>query len=237
MLVIICGGGRTASQLARILVSEKHQVRLVEHRPEILTRIHKELPTEAIFEGNPLDPEVLDSAGAGDANVLAATTTEDEANLTLCYIARTRYGIPRTIARINNPRNAWLFNELFHVDVAVSQADIMASVIQEEMSLGDMMTLLKLRRGNYSLVEEKIPAGAPAVGAAIMDLKLPEKCVIAAIIRHGEVVVPRGATVFEVGDEVLAVTDTEGAKQLARLFSNGENTNGRQNGQARVITN
>jgi trk system potassium uptake protein TrkA len=94
----------------------------------------------------------------------------------------------------------------------------MASLIMEEMSMGDMMTLLKLRRGRYSLVEEKIPPQAKVLGQAIKDIRFPEQCVIAAIIRHGEIVVPRGATVFEAGDEVLAVTDRAGATQLAELF-------------------
>jgi trk system potassium uptake protein TrkA len=132
---------------------------------------------------------------------------------------RKRYKVPRTIARINNPRDAWLFDARFCVDVAVNQADLLASLIQEEMSRGDMMTLLKLRRGNYSLVEEKIPKGAKAVGIEIRNLGLPEKVVIAAIIRHGEIILPRGVTPLEEEDEVLAVTDKEGASQLAKLFS------------------
>jgi len=103
----------------------------------------------------------------------------------------------------------------------------MASIIEEEMSMGDMMTLLKLRRGNYSLVEEKIPEGAPAIGQQIKDIALPDQCVIAAIIRSGEVVVPRGATVFKAGDEVLAVTDVEGARQLAKFFTGVRRQNGR----------
>ncbi|MHB0924603.1 MAG: potassium channel family protein [Bellilinea sp.] len=227
MFVIITGGGRTGAQLARILVSENHQVRLIESRPEILEHIHRELPTEVIFEGNPIDPNVLEAAGASKAEVLAACTPDDEANLIICFLARNRFKIPRTIARINNPRNAWLFDDTFHVDVAVNQAAIMASIIEEEMSMGDMMTLLKLRRGNYSLVEEKIPEGAPALGKPIMELSFPERCVIAAIIRHGEVVVPRGSTVFEAGDEVLAVTDADGAVQLAKLFAGPRKINGR----------
>jgi trk system potassium uptake protein TrkA len=105
------------------------------------------------------------------------------------------------------------------VDVAVNQANILAGLIQEEMSLGDMITLVKLRRGNYSLVEEKIAAGAPAVGVAIKDLNWPEHCVIAAIIRKGEVMIPRGVTIIQEGDEILAVTDSEGAKKLVELFS------------------
>lgn len=218
MFVIIIGAGRTGSQLARVLINQNHEVHIVENRKDVLSRIHRELPTEAIYEGNPLDESVLELAGIRSAEVLAATTTQDEENLALCYLARTKYHIGRTIARVNNPRNAWLFDEKFCVDVAVNQAEILAHLIEEEMSLGDMMTLLKLRRGNYSLVEEKIPPGAPAIGIAIKDLNLPERCDIAAIIRRGEVIVPRGITVFEVEDEVLAITDAEGAQQLVDLF-------------------
>ncbi len=219
MFVVIAGGGRTGAQLARILLTQNHEVHLIEDRKAVLARLHKELPTEVVYEGRPIDPHTLEQAGISQANILAACTGDDEVNLVLCFQARTRYKVPRTIARINNPRSAWLFDSKFHVDVAVSQAEIMASIIEEEMSLGDMMTLLKLRRGNYSLVEEKIPEGAPALGTAIKDLALPAQCVIAAIIRNGEVVVPRGVTVFEAGDEILAVTNSEGAHQLGKLFS------------------
>lgn len=219
MFVIIAGGGRTGAQLANLLISQDHEVRVVDDRKEVLERIHRELPTEAIIEGDPLEMHVLEQAGIERADVMAACSTVDEVNLTLCYMARTKYNIRRTIARVNNPRDAWLFDEKFHVDVAVNQAEILASLIQEEMSLGDMITLLKLRRGNYSLVEEKIPEGARAIGIAIKDLALPEHCVIAAIIRRGEVMIPRGITTFEAGDEVLAVTDLEGSISLAELFS------------------
>jgi trk system potassium uptake protein TrkA len=201
-----------------MLIKQDHDVHVVDNRQDVLARIHRELPTEIVFEGNPIDLKILEQAGIAKAAVLAAVTTSDAENLTLCYIARTVYGVRRTIARVNNPRDAWMFSPMFCVDVAVNQGEIMAHLIEEEMSMGDMMTLLKLRRGNYSLVEEKIPPGALAIGVAIKDLKLPEHCVIAAIIRKGEVIVPRGVTTFEEGDEVLAVTDNEGAQQLMKLF-------------------
>ncbi len=219
MFVLIAGGGRTGAQLATLLLAQNHTIRLVEHRTEILTRIHRELPTEALFEGNPTDPDILEQAGIRQADVLAACTASDADNLVVCFLARKLYQVPRTIARINNPRNAWLFDGKFHVDVSLNQADVMASLIEEEMSLGDMMTLLKLRRGQYSLIEEKIPPEAKAIGVAIKDLVLPDQCVIAAIIRGGKVIVPRGITTLEVGDEVLAVTDRQGAEQLATLFT------------------
>ncbi len=219
MFVLIAGGGRTAAQLATLLLAEKHQVRLVEHRREVLSHLHHELPTEVIYEGNVTDPGILEQAGIGNAEVLAACTPDDADNLVLCFLARTRYQVPRTIAQINSPRNAWLFDQTFGVDVALNQSEILARLIEEEMSLGDMMTLLKLRRGQFSVVEEKIPPGAKAIGVAIEDLGLPDQCVIAAIIRKGKMIVPRGITELEEGDEVLAVTDRRGADRLAALFA------------------
>ncbi len=218
MFVVIVGGGRTGTQLAKTLIQQEHTVHLIENRTEILSMIHRELPTEGIFQGNPIDPTVLDQAGVKNADVLAAVTTRDEVNLAICHYARLKYNVPRTIARVNNPRDAWLFGSVFSVDAAVNQSAIMSHIIEEEMSMGDMMTLLKLRRGNYSLVTEKIPEGAKAIGMMLKDSALPEHCVIAAIIRKGEVVVPRGISVFQQDDEILSVTDPEGAKQLAELF-------------------
>jgi trk system potassium uptake protein TrkA len=202
-----------------MLLNQNYQIRLIENRKDILARVHKELPTEVVFEGDPIDPTILEKAGIKEAQVVAACTTSDEVNLAFCYYVREKYKVPRTIARVNNPRNAWLFDKKFHVDVALNQADILARLIEEEMSMGDMMTLVKLRRGNYSLVEEKVPPGAKAIGRMIKDLGLPDKCVIAAIIRKGEVMIPRGISALEEGDEVLAVTDADGADQLADLLA------------------
>ena len=219
MFVIVAGGGRTGAQLARMLLDQQHTVHIVEQRADVLARIHRELPTEIIFEGSPIDTTTLERAGIRKDQVIVACTTSDEQNLVVCYLARKLYNVNRTIARVNNPRDAWLFDGKFHVDVALNQARIFSRLIEEEMSMGDMFTLLKLRRGNYSLVEEKIPHGAKAIGVAIKDLNLPDHTVIAAIIRKGEVIVPRGITTFEAGDEVLAVADKEGARELALLFA------------------
>lgn len=219
MFVIIAGGGRTGSQLAQVLLNENHNVHLIEERPEVLARIHRELPTESIYEGNPIDPSTLEQVGIKHADVLASVTTHDEDNLILCYLARVMYNVPRTIARVHDPRNSWLFNETFHVDVAVNQSEIMARLIEEEMSMGDMTTLLKLHRGNYSIVEEKIQPDAKAIGVPIMNMGLPEQCVIAAIIRQGQVIVPRGITTLEVGDELLAIVNADSAEQLENILS------------------
>jgi trk system potassium uptake protein len=218
MFVLIAGGGRTAAHLATLLVRQNHQVRLIEHRRDVLTSIHRELPTEVIYEGSATDPQVLEQAGIREAQVLAACTGSDVENLVLCFFGRTRYGVPRTIARINNPRNAWLFDQKFHVDVALNQAEILATLIEEEMDLGDMMILLRLRRGRYSLVQEKVHKAAQAVGVALKDLPLPPNSVIAAILRQDQIHIPRGITQFQAGDEVLAIVDRDAAEELARLF-------------------
>jgi len=219
MKVLIAGGEPTGSQLASLLLEQNHAVCVVEHRPEVLCYLHQELPTEAIYEDSATDLKVLEDAGIRNADVMVACTSKDADNLALCYLANTLYRVPRTIGRINNPRHAWLFNGKLHVDVALNESSILAHLIEEEMSLGDMMTLLKLRRGPFSLVEVLIQSGVKAVGSTIKDLPLPEQCVIVAVIRKGNMVVPRGATKMEVGDEILAVTDSAGAEQLAELFT------------------
>jgi trk system potassium uptake protein TrkA len=161
----------------------------------------------------------LEKAGIQKAQVLAAVTGSDETNLVITSLARFEFNVPRVIARVNNSKNAWLFTPEMGVDASLNQAAILTSLIAEEMSMGDMMTLLKLRRGKYSLVEEKIFPGALAVNKAIRDLPLPQNCVIAGIIRHGEIVMPRGVTALEAGDEILAIVDEPAREILAKLLS------------------
>ena len=218
MYVIIVGGGKVGSHLAGLLRAEGHEIKVIDQRPEVLALLRAELPPECVLEGDGSSPSVLEAAGVQRAKVLAAVTVEDEANLVITTLARFEFGVPRIIARVNDPRNAWMFSPEMGVDVALNQADILARLIAEEMSLGDMMTLLKLRRGEYSLVEEKLPAGSPLLQAPLRDLALPEKCVIAAVMRRGQVMIPRGDMHFEAGDEVLAVVDNTAIAKLRRLF-------------------
>ena len=219
MFVLIAGGGRTGARLANLLLNQSYKVRLIEYRPDLLGHLHQELPTEAVYEGNPVDPSVLEAVGAREAHAIAAVTSNDSLNLALCFIAKTMFDVPRTIARVNNPNNAWLFNDKIKVDVALNSADVLAHLIQEEMSLGDMMTLFKIRGGRYSVVEEKVPAGAKAIGIQLKDIDLSDHCVIAAIIRGGVMTLPRGDSTFQENDEILAVASPEGAKKLSELLA------------------
>lgn len=218
MFVIIVGGGKTGSQLAFLLLNEGYEVKIIEDRPTVLERLRQELPAETVIAGDGSDPNVLEAAGIRRAPVLAAVTGSDEANLVITTLARFEFGVPRIIARVNNPKNAWLFTPEMGVDVALNQADLMAHLIAEEMSLGDMMTLLKLRKGQYSLVEEKVHPTAIAAGKAIRDLGLPDECVIAAIIRKGQLIIPHGDTVLQPADEVLMVSHASQLQRLAALL-------------------
>jgi len=219
MFVLIAGGGRTGARLANLLINQNYKVHLVENRRELLGYLHQELPTEVIYEGNPVDPSVLEAAGIREAHAVAAVTSHDASNLAICYLSKTMFEVPRTISRINNPNNAWLFNENFQVDVALNSADVFAHLIQEEMSLGDMMTIFKIRRGNYSVIEEKVPPGAKAIGIELKDMDLAEHCVIAAIIRNGVMTLPRGDSTLQAEDEIIAVASPEGAQKLADLLA------------------
>jgi len=219
MFVLIAGGGRTGARLANLLLNQNYKVRMIENRRELLTLLHQELPTEIIYEGNPVEPSLLEAAGIREAHVIAAVTNNDSTNLALCFLAKTMFEVPRAIARVNNPNNAWLFNEKFHVDVSLNAADVLAHLIQEEMSLGDMMTLFKIRRGRYAVVEEKVPAGAKAIGIPLKDMDLAEHCVIAAIIRDGVMTLPRGDSTLKEFDEIVAVASPEGAQKLADLLA------------------
>jgi trk system potassium uptake protein TrkA len=219
MQVLIIGGGKTGSYLASLLLQSDIRVRLVELRPEVLVKLHRELPTENIVAGDGTQQEVLEAAGIQRAQVVATVTGDDEVNLVVANIARFVYNVPRVIGRVNNPKNEWLFAPDMGIDARINQSDLIAKLIEEELSSGEMVTLLKLRRGEVSLCEEIIAPQAAVAGKAVKDLALPKSATLAAIIRHGEVIPVRGDTVLQAGDEVLAVVPSDSRQELARALS------------------
>jgi trk system potassium uptake protein TrkA len=216
--VLVVGGGKVGTYLASLLLADGHQVKVIEGRREEFLRLQEKLPAEVHVQGNGTDPSVLESAGIRQADVVAAVSRADETNLVITSLARFEFNVPRTIARVNNPKNAWLFTPEMGVDVALNQADLMAHLIAEEMSLGDMITLLKLRRGQYSLVENRVDPRAAAAGKPLKEIDLPRECVLAAIIRGGELIIPRGETVLQPDDEVLALVHISQLDRLASLL-------------------
>jgi len=219
MHVVIVGGGNTGSYLAKMLHDAQHSVRIIEARPALLEKLNKELPAEVVLAGDGSAPSVLEQAEIRKAHVLAAVTGDDETNLVISSLARFEFNVPRIIGRVNNPKNHWLFTQEMGVDVALNQADILAHLVAEEMSLGDMMTLLKLKRGEYSLVEEKVFPTAVAANKAVKDLQLPDECTIVALIRSHQLIIPRGNTVLEPYDEVLALVHGKYLSEFASLLS------------------
>jgi trk system potassium uptake protein TrkA len=185
MKVMIIGGGKVGTYLANYLLSENHEVRLIELREEEKARILLDVPESVVDMGNGPAPDVLEAAGIRKMDVLAAVTGQDEVNLVATSLARFEFMVPRTIARINHPKNAWMFSDVMGVDVALNQADLMAALIAEEMSLGDMITLHKLRKGKFDLVEEKVAPNAIANGKMLRDLEFPPQSTIVAVIRSG----------------------------------------------------
>ena len=222
MYVLVVGGGKVGSHLAKLLLAEGYRVKVIEKDAAKIERLKQELSPDSVIHGTGSDINILDQAGIRTAHVVTAVTGDDEVNLTITNLARFEFQVPRVIARVNNPKNSWMYTPEMGVDVAVNQADLIAHLIAEEMSLGDMMTLLKLRKGKYSLVEEKVSPGSKVVNKYLKDVTLPKECVVAAIIRQGSLVIPRGDTVFEPADEVLAVVHVNQLAQLAALLSDSE---------------
>lgn len=219
MKVMIIGGGKVGTYLAEKLLAEKHDVRLIEIREEERAHILLDIPSEALYIGNGTDPDTLEAAGIRNADVVAAVTGNDETNLVVTSLARFEFLSPRTIARVNHPKNAWLFNKDMGVDVAINQADMLSMMIQEEMSMGDMVTMQLLRKGNFLLVEEKVAPGSKALGKKISDLPLHKKGNLVAVIRADEVISINEDLVFQVADEVLAVVHQSEKQALAELFN------------------
>lgn len=216
--VLVVGGGKVGSYLASLLIVDGYTVRVIEGNREDITWINKELPEGVLVEGDGTDPRILEAAGIRNADVVAAVSRGDATNLVITSLARFEFKVPRTIARVNTPKNAWLFTPEMDVDIALNQADLMAHLIAEEMTLGDMMTLLKLRRGQYSIVEYQVDPGALAAGKQVRDLDLPRDCILTAILREGEMLAPRGETVIQPGDTVLALVHSAQLDRLASLL-------------------
>lgn len=218
MFVIVVGGGRVGSYLAGLLKDDGNKVTMVDKNPQRCEELRHELGVDVVCgDGN--DPEVLRQANIRKADGLAAVTSDDEDNLVIGLLGRREFGVPRVVGRINNPRNEWLFTKRMGIDAAIHPARIIAQLLEEEVTIAEIATLLKLRRGNLSLVEGVVADGSVAAGQSLLNVNLPSSIVFVAIIRDSTVIVPRGDTVLQAGDEVLALTDTDSEPALAAVLS------------------
>jgi trk system potassium uptake protein TrkA len=189
----------------------------VEVSEERCARLEELLEDVTVICGDGDEPYVLDEADARNADALVAATGHDEDNLVVCLLGKAEYEAPLTIARINNADNEWLFTERFGVDVPVSNTAIMAEVLQHT-SLGDIVTLLRLKAENMVVDQIVLPAHAAAVGKRLAELSLPQGSQVMAIVAKGEVVVPRGDTELHAGDELLILANSEDETALRSAF-------------------
>ena len=204
MYAVIVGGGKVGYYLAKSLVFEGHEVLVLEKDVDRARIINEELGAVTI-RGNGCELPVLEEAGVSRADVLVAATGDDEINLIACQIAKARFNVPRTLARINNPKNERIFKEL-GVDATVSTTDAILNRIQEELPAESLRHLLSVRGAGIEIIELKISDDSPAMRKSLRELPLPEDAVVALLIRHGESRVPSANTVLEHDDELVVVT-------------------------------
>ncbi len=220
MRIVINGGGKVGSFLAVAMVKNDHDVTLIERRADVSQKVAKEVGRALVILGDGCDVRYQEDAGAGDADVLVSVTGDDDDNLVACQIAQGVFSVPRVIARVNNPKNEAIFTEL-GIE-AVSSTTIISRLIEEEISIGDIITLQTLKKGQLALVEVDLPGPmATAVGKKIKDLDLPDDCVLVSILRRDDVLIPTGDTVLEVGDAVIALTSVKHEKALKRGLVGG----------------
>lgn len=215
MQIIIVGGGKTGSYLAPILKGDGSSVVVVDNHRKVAEKFQASLPDQRVIVGNGTSPEVLERAGVMSADVVIAATGSDEVNLVVSTLAKVEYQVPRVVARVNNPKNSWMFNESMGVDVGINQADLIARSVQEGLDMEDVFTIMRLGKDDHALVQVEVRPGSGAVGRRVSDLSLPDQTVIIAIDRAGDIIVPNGDTGLCEGDNLLALT-SEGARQELR---------------------
>jgi trk system potassium uptake protein len=218
MYIVISGGGKVGSYLAHNLVKKGHGVAIIEKRPGVLQKLAEELPTEVLLiEGDGCDVKYQEDAGVGHADIIAAVTGDDDDNLVSCQLARARFAVKRTVARINSPKNEHIFHAL-GIE-GISSTTIISRLIEEEATIGDIIRLQTLKEGQISLVEIDLPKeNCFACNRKVHELNLPEGVVLVAIVRGDSVIVPKGDTVMKAGDRVLAVAALGKEEELRRIL-------------------
>ncbi len=207
MYVLIVGGGKVGKSLAKTLAGSGYDVAVVEKDEKIAGKIAEDVDKALIIAGDGCDPARLEDAGIARAQVVTAVTGDDEDNLIICQLARDTFGVPRVIARVNNPSNVITFQKL-GIDT-VSSTTIITKLIEEEATIGDIFTLLALKRGKLSIVEAILNPKSPAANKAIKELKLPAESILATIIRENQIIFPKGNIKLLPGDSIIALSTIE----------------------------
>ena len=217
MRVAIAGAGKVGRSIARELVANGHQVLLIDKDAE--------LARPGVVDGadtllaDACEISALDEAMLSHCQVVVAATGDDKVNLVVSLLAKTEYGVPRVVARVNHPKNEWLFNEGWGVDVAVSTPRMLSALVEEAVSVGDVVRLMEFEQGDANLVEITLPSTSPVVGSPVGSIDLPQDTALVTIVRDGRVITPSEDDSLEAGDELLFVTSAASESLVQQTFS------------------
>ena len=217
MYIIVVGGGKVGYYLAKTLVNEGFEILLIEKNPKKVL-VYAERFGSVVMEGDGAELSTLEAAGTARADVIVAVTGDDEDNLVICQTAKRLFNVPRTIARVNNPKNEEIFRKL-GIDVTVSATNILLNVIEQEIPQRGLVHLMTLKHAQVSIVEATVEKGAPVVGKSLADLTFPPNVVISAVMRHDTLILPKGDTILEPDDEVIALSTKESEETLRQMMT------------------
>jgi trk system potassium uptake protein TrkA len=215
--VAIAGAGNVGLYIADDLRADGHEVLLIEENPDLVALLKPTLDVEWVV-ADACEVSSLHEAGVAGVDVMVAATGDDEDNLVISLLAKQEFAVPRVIARVNHPKNQWLFNETWGVDVSVSTPHLLTALVEEAVSVGSLVRLLQFEGGEARLVEVTLADDTPAAGTQLADLQIPRDATVVAVVRDRHVVVPRGDTVLKAGDEVLALVTPDSEDELRAIL-------------------
>ena len=219
MRVVIAGAGSVGRSIARELLRNDHEVLLID---KDLSRIRESrVPQATWLEADACEISALDGAGLATCDVVVAATGDDKVTLVLSLLAKTEFAVPRTVARVNNPRNEWLFDETWGVDVAVSTPRLMTALVEEAVSIGDLVRIFTFQQGRATMVELTLPDDSPYAGSRVGDIPLPSDTALVGIIRDQHAIAPSADDTLEAHDELLFLTTPDVELDLENLLSPG----------------
>lgn len=217
MRVVIVGAGSVGRSIARELLASDHQVLLIDKYAEVSRT--STVPDASWLLADACETSTLEEAGLETTDVVVCATGDDKVNLVVSLLAKTEFGVSRTVARVSNPRNEWMFDESWGVDVAVSTPRLMTALVEEAVSVGDLVRLFQFQQGKATMVEITVPEGSPVAGMAVARLPLPPDSVLVGIIRDESPIAPSPDDTIEPFDELLFITTTEGEHELATVLT------------------
>lgn len=216
--ICVVGAGNVGRFVSKDLQSKGHEIVLIEQNEDLVESLRNELQVNWI-KGDACEIHTLDAAVLSSCDVMVAATGDDEDNLVISLLAKQEFAVPRVVARVNHPDNEWLFTESWGVDVAVSTPHLLTSLVEEAVSVGDLVRLLRLEQGKVALVEVTLAEGSPAEGKTVGELSIPPDCTLVAVVRDRHVIAPTKETPLRAGDEVMALASPEAEGDLKRALT------------------